>query len=277
MSHHLDPCDTGRASTSTTCSLIASPRVDSPSVPSTASSPVVFGSSLPSTSHDYEEPKELPEESSHEKLEDLLSMFPSTPPEGIKFLFKISNHDAVAVTDCLIGVNVESIIDLLRPAFIRDNPKRLRLDEEDWESDDDLAESLVAFYKDSKFNPHAAIRVCIPNQPVIDTGGARRQLFSRVLSVMAQSEKFGLFEGPPGRLRPTFKQSSVSSGMLLILGRMIGHSLIMDKQGFPFLSPPCYYYMCGYFDKALSLIQQDDIGDRISHVITQVVEIISSK
>ena len=88
--------------------------------------------------------------------------------------------------------------------------------------------------------------------------------------MMARSTKFGLFEGPPGRLRPTFKQSSVSSGMLHILGRMIGHSIIMDRQGFPFLSPPCYYYMCGYLDKALSLIQSDDVGDHINYVIEQV-------
>ena len=80
-----------------------------------------------------------------------------------------------------------------------------------------------------------------------------------------------LFEGPPGRLRPTFKQSSISSGMLHILGRMIGHSIIMDGQGFPFLSPPCYYYMCGYLDKALSLVQQDDVGDHVNHVIEQVI------
>lgn len=106
-------------------------------------------------------------------------------------------------------MTIEGILDILRPAIIHETPRRFRLDEEDWESDETLAESLIAFYKDCKFNPHATIRVCIPNQPVIDTGGARRQLFSRVLATMAKSVKFGLFEGPPGQLRQTFKQSSV--------------------------------------------------------------------
>ena len=55
--------------------------------------------------------------------------------------------------------------------------------------------------------------------------------------------------------------------MLHILGRMIG---TQHNHGFPFLSPPCYYYMCGYLDKALSLVQQDDVGHRVKHVIEQV-------
>ena len=41
------------------------------------------------------------------------------------------------------------------------------------QSYENLAESLVTFYKDYKFNSHAAIRVCIPNQPVLDSGGVR--------------------------------------------------------------------------------------------------------
>jgi len=240
--------------------------------PTQSSSPTppwtVFPSSQPGTSY-YDEIYQ-PEISSPGHIEDLLAMFPLVSPDGVKFLFKISNHNAIAVTNCLIDLNIEGVLDLIRPAIVNDSPKKIRLDEEDWESDDNLTESLIAFYKDFKFNTHAAIRVCIPNQPVIDTGGARRQLFSRVLATMAKSDKFNLFEGPHDRLRPTFKQSSVSSGMLHILGRMIGHSIVMDGQGFPFLSPPCYYYMCGYHDRALSLLQQEDVGELTNRVIQQV-------
>lgn len=161
-------------------------------------------------------------------------------------------------------------MDLLRPAVISDSSRKLRLDEEDCESGKNLAEALIAFYKDCKFDGQAAVRVCIPNQPVIDTGGARRQLFSSVFTTLATSDNFGLFEGPPGRLRPVFRQSSVSSGLLNILGKMVGHSIVMDTQGFPFLSPPCYYYMCGYLDKALSLLRPEDAGEHVNHVIAQV-------
>ena len=257
---------------------------DSSPAPSRASSPSSLSfpctpswmSSQPGTSYQPESSYEHEEATQNEmpsqdQLQELLSMFPSVSADGVKFLFKISNQNAVAVTDCLVNLNVEGILEILRPAIISDSPRKLRLDEDDWDSDESLAESLIAYYKDYKFNSHAAIRVCIPHQPVIDTGGARRQLYSRVLATVAESEKFSLFEGPPGRLRPAFKQSSVSSGLLHILGRMIGHSIIMDTQGFPFLSPPCYYYMCGYHDRALSLVQLEDVGENVSHVIEQVI------
>ena len=225
---------------------------------------VSYSSTPPECSYDYDQV------SVKDQVEQLTAMFPTVSEEGIKFLYKISNQNAVKVTECLVDLTLEGIMDLLRPIIICDSARRLSLDEEDSESEESLAEALVAFYKDCKFNGKAAIRVCIPNQPVIDTGGARRQLFAGVLATLAKSHKFGLFEGPPGRLRPVFKQSSISSGMLSILGKMIGHSIIMDTQGFPFLSPPCYYYMCGYPDKALSLIQREDVGEHVNHIITQV-------
>ena len=268
---HSDHCTpyTGTAnceSLSTQTSSPTPPRASSPSTPSLLS----YYSEQPGSSYHHEEA--TAETPSQDQLEQLLVMFPSVPPDGVKFLFKLGNNNAVVVSECLINFTVEGVLDLVQAAILRDSPKRLRLDEEDWESDENLAESLVTFYKDYKFNSHAAIRVCIPNQPVLDSGGVRRHLFSRVLATMAKSDKFGLFEGPPGRLRPTFRQSSVSSGMLHILGRMIGHSIVMDRQGFPFLSPPCYYYMCGCLDKALSLVQLEDVGERINHVIEQVIE-----
>lgn len=263
---HTPPSNSASCAPALGTSINVLPRPHSPLM-----SPLV-GYSQPGTS--YEQEEAIPETSSHDRLEELLSMFPSVSPDGVKFLLKISKNNAVAVTDCLLDLTTEGILDLLRPAIINDSPKRLQLDEEDWESDENLAESFIAFYKDCRFNINAPIRVCIPNQPVIDSGGARRQLISRVLATMAESTKFGLFEGPPGRYRPAFKQSSVSSGMLRILGRMIGHSIVMDKLGFPFLSPPCYYYMCGYVDRALSLVQQEDVGEHVNYVIKKVIAIM---
>ena len=41
---------------------------------------------------------------------------------------------------------------------------------------------------------------------------------------------------------------------MCILGVMVGHSSLMDGQGFPFFSECCYYYLSGAMDKAITLI-----------------------
>ena len=51
---------------------------------------------------------------------------------------------------------------------------------------------------------------------------------------------------------------------------MVGHSIVMDMQGFPFLSPPCYYYMAGNVDLALSVTTEDDISERVKYVVSKV-------
>ena len=73
-----------------------------------------------------------------------------------------------------------------------------------------------------------------------------------------------LFEGPKNRLRPCFRQSSIS--ILQLIGKMVGHTIVMDSIGFPFLSPACYYYMAGFVDKAISATTIDDAGGRIESV-----------
>ena len=55
----------------------------------------------------------------------------------------------------------------------------------------------------------------------------------------------GIFEGPPNRIRLSYKMSTFNSGVLKTIGQMVAHSLLLDKLGFSYLSPPCYYYIAG--------------------------------
>ena len=56
-------------------------------------------------------------------------MFPSVPPDGVKFLFKLSNYCkharqyAVVVSECLINFTVEGVLDLVQAAILRDESK----------------------------------------------------------------------------------------------------------------------------------------------------------
>ena len=58
--------------------------------------------------------------------------------------------------------------------------------------------------------------------------------------------------------------------MLTLLGTMVGHSIAMDCQGFPFLSPACYYYMAGYTDTAISVTSMVDAGERVKQAVSEV-------
>ena len=105
---------------------------------------------------------------------------------------------------------------------------------------------------------------------MVDTGGVRRQFFCNVFSHISTSTSLRLFEGSENRLRPVFRQSSIASGILTVVGKMVGHSIIMDCQGFPFLSPACYYCMAGFMDKAVSVASIVDAGEHVQEVVSQV-------
>ena len=53
-------------------------------------------------------------------------------------------------------------------------------------------------------------------------------------------------------------------------GQMIAHTLLMDGIGFPYLSPPCYYYMTGKLNTTVTFITDEDVSSRVCHVLKQV-------
>ena len=114
-----------------------------------------------------------------------------------------------------------------------------------------------------KFDPEAEVRMSMMSQPAVDTGGVRRQVFAKVLKSVAFSDRLQLFEGPPDRRRPVFRISNLSAGMMKLLGKIVGHSIVLDHQGFPYLSPACYNYMVRNFDQALLLCIPEDASDRV--------------
>ena len=131
--------------------------------------------------------------------------------------------------------------------------------------------AALALYKQSRFNAHAGLQVSIRGQPGIDTGGVRRQFFSGVLTKLAQSSPpFCFFDGDPNRLRPAFKATTLSSGMMTTIGTMIAHSIVLDGQGFPFLAEYCFYYIAGCVDRAITCIGTEDVGADVAHILNKV-------
>ena len=195
----------------------------------------------------------------------LVEMFPTTSLQQLEFVYELSCKNVDCACERLLeGPTLECLQSL---AFKHDlfiplsESPHIILDVDD--EPEDWVHSAVSFYKSEKFNRNAQLRVSIRKQPGIDTGGIRRQFFYIVFRELAVSQSFPLFEGQSDRLRPSFRASSLSSGMLVTLGTMIAHSFILDGQGFPYLSEYCYYYLCGQRDKALTCISESDVGERI--------------
>ena len=202
-----------------------------------------------------------------QKLQEVFSNFPA---QFISILYSIANYDFVATFDSLIKGDLPSILDLVKSNLIKteaDDTPNIYVPESGEEYD--WAIPAFSFYKSSRFNPRRAINVILEGQPAIDTGGVRRTFFTVVYEKVI-SGYLDMFEGPPKRLRPAFKMSVLNSGILKILGQMIGHTLLMDGIGFPYLSPPCYYYMAGKWNTAITFITDEDVSSRVRHVLKQV-------
>ena len=140
-----------------------------------------------------------------------------------------------------------------------------------------MTKAALNFYCSSKFSPSAEMFVTVRDgggvpdgDSVDDCGGVRRQFLSDVLSSFCSSATHQLFEGTANRMRPIFKQSLVNADLMTTVGKIIGHSILLDCQGFPYLSPACYYFMAGHPDRALSCIGADDAGERLRRVIVNV-------
>ena len=202
----------------------------------------------------------------------LSQMFPNESEDCLRYVFNVSNGDLTLASDCILsGPSIETLVSLIRSVVItnENEGRKLQIGEDEKEGET-LVSFIFSYYKGPRFDPQSGLRMSVGDEPAIDTGGVQRQVFSEVFKTVAFSDKLGLFEGPPDRRRPAFRISNLSAGMMRLLGRMIGHSIILDYQGFPYLSPACYKYMIGNQDEALTLCRPDDASERVQHVLNEV-------
>ena len=65
-----------------------------------------------------------------------------------------------------------------------------------------------------------------------------------------------LFEGPPTRLYPVYSSFVLTSGMLIVLGRI---TLLQEGPGFPFLNP--FVFLCLVTENAEIAVNYVDVND----------------
>ena len=168
----------------------------------------------------------------------------------IELLYSLSKNSFTTVVEFLVnGLSTEGLKDLAATRLVVPFSEcpRIRYDSDDTE--DEWLEAAVSFYKHNKFNKQAPVRILIRGQPGIDTGSVRRQFFRIVFSRFADpSSPLYLFEGLQNRLKPAYKASVLSSGLLKIFRTLVAHSFLLDGQGFPYLAEYCFYYLAGKHD-----------------------------
>ena len=205
-----------------------------------------------------------------EKLSFLINVFPDMSTEQIMFLLKLVKGDPNAVCNILLEGerSAQSLIRLWKQTGMwKQDIEVRRIRVETYKAEETL-EELFSFYKSNRYNPYAVVRISIEDQPAVDTGGIRRQFYNDALLKLSNTED--LFERTDSGILPIFRQSTLSSGLFTTIGKLIGHSIIMDEQGFPFMSPAIYYYMAGLADTAVSVVTMGDLGCYTKHIITKV-------
>ena len=212
----------------------------------------------------YEKPDET-----HD-LARLTEIFSNLTAEQLKYVYSLpSKNKFDSAMNCLMkGPTLEALRSLAMAQLViplSESPC-IRVDADD----EEIVGAALACYKHDRFNKAAYVKVSMRHQPGIDTGGVRRQFFAIVFSDIAMSRSIQIFDGPINRLRPSFRASNLSSGLVFTIGTMIAHSLLMDGIAFPYLSEYCYYYIAGYLNKALTCITIDDVGEQVKLVVEQV-------
>lgn len=176
---------------------------------------------------------------SHLLSSPLIFMFdalPHIPKTQVEFVFKLQRGDVERTTNFFLeGATLSSVLGAMRSGIYEEEEGRIQVI--DFDDIEYLTKAALDFYQGvSSSRPRGQLVIDVVNG--VDGGGVRRQFMGDVLANLTGK----LFEGEAGHLRPILKQSSVSSGILVTMGRVLGHSIILDGHGFPCLSKACFVY-----------------------------------
>ena len=205
----------------------------------------------------------------HHQEEQLAAMFPDHPRSTIGTVWELSHGDLqIAVDMVLSPPPLTTLLQKLKQK-IRSERARIVLDEED---EIEMFHSVIAYYKLPSFDPTLDVRVRFRDQPAVDTGGPRRQMFTSAFAAFATSPNLNLFEQDGRYLRPRYSVQNVMSNLMFILGRMIAHALVLEAIGFPYFSCCHYWYIAtGDQVQALQYAGLEDVSPHVRELLVQVI------
>ena len=200
-------------------------------------------------------------------LNQLLSLFQDEfTDEQLATILDLASNSFDDAMECLLtGPNLKSILKLMFKLSKTYPIVKFGID------DDEAWTDLVSFYKATNVDvAKCRLRIRLQNQPAIDTGGVRCQVYTTVLQQFAENLHFHLFDGQVNHLRPHYSAANRSSGLFKVLGCIVGHSIKQDVIGFPHFSPLCYWYIVGGEEVALQYITENDVGSGCCELISKV-------
>lgn len=199
-------------------------------------------------------------------LAQLCDMFPNLKKSAVDLLCNL--HGPAEVTDVIISKYPHLVIlSALRQKILKtDDEYKMKIDE------DDLIADAIAMYKMEKFSLKQPIRVVFSGQPAVDAGGVRRQFFFDTLEKFAFSKDLNLFDGLPTRLHPRPNPQALLSGLFKVLGRIVGHAILLESLGFPYLAPCLYWYFATSSEQIAAgyISVTDDVGIATKDVVQKV-------
>ena len=99
--------------------------------------------------------------------------------------------------------------------------QKLKVDEED----------LLNDAKDANFDPKKKLRVIYNKQPAADIGGVSRLFFTQLLHLLSVE----FFHGDDYKI-PIYNSHVVASGMMMLVGKIIVHSILQGGPGLTIFS-----------------------------------------
>lgn len=123
-------------------------------------------------------------------LEQLLTMFTGQlSVKQVMAVFCASGHDFNTSMDCLLeGPTLSSILNLLNDQFEQQPASKIQT------YPDDAWQDMVIKYKSPKIDLTRPLRVVLRDQPALDTGGVRQQVYNAVYSDFLANRYCGIYD-----------------------------------------------------------------------------------
>ena len=184
----------------------------------------------------------------------------------ISAILNLAKQNIQLAEECLItGPTLQKILELWHTNCQHFHSNMVEIDQSTECAD------LISFYRKTNidFSCHSTM-FRLKNQPAIDCGGVRRHIYTSVLKKLSQNNKCYLFQGPTNHLRPFYNAHTAETEIFKVLGMIVGHSIIQEGIGFPYLSPLCYWYIAAGRKVAMKHYTDDDTGEDCSYFVTRV-------
>ena len=91
-----------------------------------------------------------------------------------------------------------------------------------------------------------------------------------VLKQLSDNQYTHIFQGKKYHLRPYYSASAMDTEIFKVIGCIVGHSIVQEGIGFPYLSPLCYWYIAAGKDAAMQHYTDDDVGGGCNFLIVNV-------